>query len=718
MDKITNFINLLSDWKKNFSEERYNDAKYCCEVADIAKMIKQKDIQGLIDFWNDKTKYDFFELQHPIFNHIKTRAVFNANLGMANFVFFIDSTEKYFWIMCSCEDLVNFILTTDEDNQGRLLLISYLNHDVIKNVISLLYDNLKNCNKIIKYENIQFHFLLSQTRPWHFFYDQFIWFCAIEKNNKSIIDNSSFFIPTCKKLKTNKQNVALFPTVMGGNYMRNNLPEEQKKHYIEVLKNMRKNILNLSLQNCQAKKYEEYDLRVWLGLPAEKRSWIDQIENTINIIKNLNLYFKKIVIFFDGMTILETQENNTISKLYQQFIELIRKIKIECDVVNLAYKTYKHKVQYADQIDIFISDGGTTKIVPFDFCQKPGIILGQLAHLVYPSEGLLYKTIKNEYIINVQCGTNNRLDFLSYHLPWQHVYNLAADILEQLSLDGKLKIKNLRMHRLDVPPVELLSRQYTLEQELKMKEEQIQSLNQKISTLELEIAKLTNTLNSLPVTKQNLEIKNIEQDVILKEVQIQEIKQGLINKQLQTKKLEKEIENEKNALEELRVKNQELEKKNVIIISKTKQLNQMQDLYNTLSKAMKEREAVIGSKLSFCLNYGTAKSRIQNQLSYKLGQAMIVNSKSILGYIRMPFVLSYIKDKHKQEQKIYQEKIKKDPSLKLPPLESYPDYKEALKEKECFTYKLGEALIRANNNWYKGGYIKLWFEIRKLKENI
>ncbi|EAK0806420.1 alpha-2,3-sialyltransferase [Campylobacter coli] len=102
-------------------------------------------------------------------------------------------------------------------------------------------------------------------------------------------------------------------------------------------------------------------------------------------------------------------------------------------------------------------------------------------------------------------------------------------------------------------------------------------------------------------------------------------------------------------------------------------------------------------------NLKSAKSRIQNQLSYKLGQAMIVNSKSILGYIRMPFVLSYIKDKHKQEQKIYQEKIKKDPSLKLPSLEDYPDYKEALKEKECFTYKLGEALIRANNNWYGGG---------------
>ena len=107
--------------------------------------------------------------------------------------------------------------------------------------------------------------------------------------------------------------------------------------------------------------------------------------------------------------------------------------------------------------------------------------------------------------------------------------------------------------------------------------------------------------------------------------------------------------------------------------------------------------------LIFYSKYGTAKQRIQNQLSYKLGQAMIENSKSILGYIRMPYVLSYIKDKHKQEQKIYKQKIKKDPSLKLPPLESYPDYNEALKFKEHLSYKLGEALIKANNNWYGGG---------------
>ncbi|EKP0494219.1 hypothetical protein P2V47_001851 [Campylobacter coli] len=121
-------------------------------------------------------------------------------------------------------------------------------------------------------------------------------------------------------------------------------------------------------------------------------------------------------------------------------------------------------------------------------------------------------------------------------------------------------------------------------------------------------------------------------------------------------------------------------------------------------------------ELIFYSKYGTAQARIKNQLSYKLGQAMIANSKSFLGYLIMPMALLSIIISYKQEQKIYQEKIKKDPSLKLPPLENYPDYKEALKLKNHLSYKLGQALIKANKTWYRGGYIKLWFEIAKIKK--
>ncbi|MBD5164815.1 MAG: alpha-2,3-sialyltransferase [Helicobacter sp.] len=85
----------------------------------------------------------------------------------------------------------------------------------------------------------------------------------------------------------------------------------------------------------------------------------------------------------------------------------------------------------------------------------------------------------------------------------------------------------------------------------------------------------------------------------------------------------------------------------------------------------------------------------------------------------MPYVLSYIKESHKKEILEYEAKIKKNPSLKLPKLESYPDYKEALKEKECFTYKLGVALMQADKDWYKGGYLRFYFqEVPRLKREF
>ncbi|HEG0338566.1 TPA: hypothetical protein SB330_000963 [Campylobacter coli] len=174
--------------------------------------------------------------------------------------------------------------------------------------------------------------------------------------------------------------------------------------------------------------------------------------------------------------------------------------------------------------------------------------------------------------------------------------------------------------------------------------------------------------------------------------------------------------------------NKTIQEKDIIINSNTNQIDQLQNnikekikQLHILQNSIQEKSTQLNqlqSKLSFQTKYGTAKTRIQNQLSYKLGQAMILNSKSILGYLIMPMALLSIIISHKQEQKIYQEKIKKDPSLKLPPLESYPDYKEALKLKNHLSYKLGEALIQANKTWYGGGYIKLLFDIRKIKREI
>ena len=44
------------------------------------------------------------------------------------------------------------------------------------------------------------------------------------------------------------------------------------------------------------------------------------------------------------------------------------------------------------------------------------------------------------------------------------------------------------------------------------------------------------------------------------------------------------------------------------------------------------------------------------------------------------------------------------------------NYQKALNTKNHLSYKLGEALIKANKNWYKGGYVKFIFEAMRIKK--
>lgn len=94
--------------------------------------------------------------------------------------------------------------------------------------------------------------------------------------------------------------------------------------------------------------------------------------------------------------------------------------------------------------------------------------------------------------------------------------------------------------------------------------------------------------------------------------------------------------------------------------------------------------------------YG-AKERITQQLAYRLGKICIENSKSFKGYIKLPFKLLNETRSYRREKEIQKALVKLNPAFSLPKLEEYADYNEALKLKEHLSYKLGLALIEANN---------------------
>lgn len=367
-----------------------------------------------------------------------------------------------------------------------------------------------------------------------------------------------------------------------------------------------------------------------------KRSTIRHfyIEKIIKIIQG-DLY--KIPNKYNGFKLIGMHTfNNTKSKIIPRDISLNASYNYSSLLFsNSRLKLIKSAFGYNIFLDIrkrFIIDSNTTISFNDNFEHS------EISHVVFKFNNhintLDYVNLVSLFVVKED---SNAIKNINYDWLYQREINIDEKYnFDHLIPDLLLVKESIEEYCIKMDPIKLASLQ-----------NQTNELYSKISSLEQDNISLKQTLNSLPVKKQHLELANLEQDLVIKK--------------LESKKL---------------------------------------------AKSLGIKMSIINPKITF-IQANSAKARIQNHLSYKLGQALIANSKSLWGYIRMPYVLSYIKDKHKLQQKIYEEKIKKDPSLKLPPLETYPDYNEALKEKKCFTYKLGLALIEANKKWYGGGVYQI-----------
>lgn len=671
-NNIEQFITKIKKGLDSFKGQLYDYQNYNCEMASFANMIKNYDVDGMIKFWNDKQNYSYFELQHPIYNHIKTKAVYSVQHLGHNYVFFVDESNEYVWCGIQGFDVFNYFIVEDTfytvvRQDWRTLDLKFVGN-------TLSYE-------LLKYKEIDFGFTFDPIIALTHFFDSNLVYIYSIIVKKFVQNVPSYFIPKHVQF-TDEKLVFLRPII---------IMSEMTNYHLKPIENLVKRFANgvyndaLSDLNKFLLDEKKYDLTLWIGLTYRNglKTWLNQVEASINIIQELQKTFKNIRVYVDGLKERENIQgigdsagyNNSSYEYADYLFKQIANNLNAVDIINLNGCTVREAICICSKVDIAIADVGAGSFIPFLFCQKPTVMYGNhnyinLSKRHYPDENA--RVVEKEYSMSLGVY-NGGWDVRNYCIPWEYIYNLIVELLEQLEQQSKIQIPS-KMEFLNVTSVELLVKQYELKQELKTKfptmyidKEIINFFSEKELNHSKNIAlliqekqdlqdKIYNEFNSLPIKKQNLEIKNLEQDLVIKK--------------LESKKL---------------------------------------------AKSLGIKMSIINPKITF-IQSNSAKARIQNHLSYKLGQALIENSKSIFGYIRMLYVLSYIKDKHKFEQKAYEEKIKENPNLVLPPLETYPDCNEALKEKECFTYKLGEAFIKASKNWYKGGYIKFIFkDVSRLK---
>lgn len=126
-----------------------------------------------------------------------------------------------------------------------------------------------------------------------------------------------------------------------------------------------------------------------------------------------------------------------------------------------------------------------------------------------------------------------------------------------------------------------------------------------------------------------------------------------------------------------------LEEENELLLMQLHQVQEELERYYLEYQSLKKNPVNSYGRL-----YGAA-DRIQQQLTYRLGATLIANSRSLGGWLRMPFAL-------RREVRAYRVDMSKKGNQNLPPIHSYADAYEAERCKQHLSYKLGQTLLKHN----------------------
>lgn len=202
-------------------------------------------------------------------------------------------------------------------------------------------------------------------------------------------------------------------------------------------------------------------------------------------------------------------------------------------------------------------------------------------------------------------------------------------------------------------------------------EEDTNAAQERREELQAQLQQALQTLEELPKIKADLKAAQ----------------EKALQSQQSEAKLKKELQTERS-----KAQASDLQKENELLLT---QLHKVQEELEHYYLENSKLKAVHKPQLQ--AHYGAA-DRVKQQLSYRLGAAMIRQSRSLGGWLSMPFALSAEAKRFKRDQA-----VRKD--QKLPPIAQYRDAHEAERIKKHLSYRLGARML--TNSKTLGGRISL-----------
>lgn len=192
------------------------------------------------------------------------------------------------------------------------------------------------------------------------------------------------------------------------------------------------------------------------------------------------------------------------------------------------------------------------------------------------------------------------------------------------------------------------------------------------------------------------QLHQVQEEFEQQSLRKQELEQRASKLQGDNKQLRAKIEAAEKIAASNAQKLKELTQENGLLLSQLHQVQEELERYYLENKHLK-------AKLAPKKLYGAA-DRVKRQLSYRLGATMIQHSRSLGGWLSMPWALI-------DEVRAFRKERAAGARQKLPPIHTYADAHKAERVKRHLSYRLGQTMLKHANSPL--GWLKLPFALRR-----
>ena len=204
---IENFIERLIQLERE-KIEAYPYEQYDCELAFAQKCYHNTDFlnKDLAHMWKNIFDKPNFELHHPIYNHILTRAIMSwqpSQISLRSLTLFVDENNQYPWVLLVTYEQASAFITAEKFFLNRRYM-SNNEHDrwlrwVIPQDCKKMVQERKLCSKNVYFRESPYCLNMQSERPHHYFVDSLFWYRYLKLTNE-VWSTPLFFVANFIKI--------------------------------------------------------------------------------------------------------------------------------------------------------------------------------------------------------------------------------------------------------------------------------------------------------------------------------------------------------------------------------------------------------------------------------------------------------------------------------------------------------------------------------------